>query len=77
MYRPKTININIKELAAKHSMSLRELARLADIEPATLNRLANGKRQRIQVDHLKRIAEALDISDMNEILSIEDEEIDT
>ena len=70
-YTEKIIKINIKNLAIKNNISLRELARLSDIEPATLNRLANGKRQRIEINHIKRIAESLDIVDMNEIISIE------
>ena len=70
-YTEKIIKINIKNLAIKNNISLSELARLSDIEPATLNRLANGKRQRIEINHIKRIAESLDIVDMNEIISIE------
>lgn len=70
-YTEKIIKINIKNLAIKNNISLRELARLSDIEPATLNRLANGKRQRIEINHIRRIAESLDIVDMNEIISIE------
>ncbi|EQC2373295.1 helix-turn-helix domain-containing protein, partial [Listeria monocytogenes] len=47
-----------------------ELSRLSDIEVARLSELANGKRQRIQINHLIRIAEALDIDDIGEIIQL-------
>ncbi|WP_353626146.1 hypothetical protein [Bacillus sp. JCM 19041] len=30
--------------------------------------MANGKRERIQLEHIEKIADALEIDDMNEIL---------
>jgi len=32
-----------------------------------LSELANGKRQRIQFEHLEKIVQALDVEDMNEV----------
>lgn len=66
----KVIQINIRQLADKKGMSLRELARLSDIEPATLNKLANNKRKRVHIAHLERIAETLNITDMNDLMTI-------
>ncbi|ETC91993.1 hypothetical protein T481_09180 [Enterococcus faecalis PF3] len=56
--KEKTLEIKIHALLNKHDVSLSELSRLTDIEVARLSELANGKRQRIQIDHLIRIAEA-------------------
>ncbi|EGC7796850.1 helix-turn-helix transcriptional regulator, partial [Listeria monocytogenes] len=53
-----------------HNISLSELSRLSDIEVSRLSELANGKRQRIQINHLIRIAEALDIDDIREIIQL-------
>jgi putative transcriptional regulator len=50
---------------------LREFSRLTDIRNATLSELANNKRKRIQLDHIKRISEALNIQDIQEIINIE------
>lgn len=72
--KAKRIVVHIQELIEQEDISLRELGRQADIQISALSPLANGKKQRVDLGHLKRIAEALDINDMNEIISIEDEE---
>lgn len=72
MYTEKRIEIKINDLIAKHNISLRELGRLADIDISQLSPISRGMRKRIDLGHLQRIAEALDINDMNEILSIVD-----
>lgn len=72
--KTKKIVIHIDELIKQENISLRELGRQADIQISALSPFVNGKKQRIDLGHLKRIAEALDINDMNEIISIEDNE---
>lgn len=72
--KPKRIVVHIQELIEQENISLRELGRQADVQISALSPLANGKKQRIDLGHLKRIAEALDINDMNEIISIENED---
>ncbi|WP_335628955.1 helix-turn-helix domain-containing protein [Marinilactibacillus sp. 15R] len=52
-------------------MSMRELGRLSDIDISKLSPLVNGKRQRVDIGHLQRIAEALDLDDINSMISIE------
>lgn len=68
----KTIKVNIMELASKQGISLTELSRLSNVRVATLSELSNGKRKRIEFDHIRKIAETLNINDINEIISIED-----
>jgi len=75
--KTKRIVLHIQDLIEKENISLRELGRQADIQISALSPLANGKKQRIDLGHLKRIAEALDLNDMNDIISIEDDEINT
>ncbi|NKE04714.1 helix-turn-helix domain-containing protein [Mesobacillus selenatarsenatis] len=70
------VKVNIHKLLKEHDISLRELSRLADIRHATLSELANNKRKRIQLDHIKRISEALDIKDIRKIIDIESIEED-
>ena len=71
MYRPKKLVFHIKELTEKHDIAQNELARRAAIEPARLSELANGKRQQIEISYIVKIAEELDITDINEIMSLE------
>lgn len=68
--KEKALEIKIHNLLNKHNISLNELSRLSDIEVSRLSELANGKRQRIQINHLIRIAEALDIDDIREIIQL-------
>ncbi|MDT2640759.1 helix-turn-helix transcriptional regulator [Enterococcus dongliensis] len=68
------VNIRLKELVNERGISLRELARLSDIEPSKINKMANGKRERIYLPHIERIAESLNISDISEIIELIKEE---
>ncbi|MBW4838268.1 MAG: helix-turn-helix transcriptional regulator [Paenibacillaceae bacterium] len=69
----KRVVVKIKELTKKHNISLRELSRLSDVRHAALSELANGKRESISFSHIEKIAEALKVSDIREIVEIIDE----
>ncbi|MFD1385948.1 helix-turn-helix domain-containing protein [Oceanobacillus oncorhynchi subsp. oncorhynchi] len=69
----KKIVIKIKELLVKNNISLRELSRLTDIRHATLSELSNHKRENINFQHIVKIADALDIEDIREIIDLVDE----
>lgn len=64
------VEVLINDLLAERNMSLRELARLSGIEPSNLSNLANGKRKRVYLEHIERIADALDIDDISKIIRL-------
>lgn len=66
----KKVRVKIGELLKKHNISLRELSRLTDIRHAALSELSNGKRSNIHFRHIEKIAEALGIDDINEIIEL-------
>ncbi|TDF95375.1 helix-turn-helix domain-containing protein [Paenibacillus piri] len=66
----KKVVVKITELLKQSGMSLRELSRLADVRHAALSELSNGKRSNINFAHIEKIAEALSISDIGEILEL-------
>ncbi|NOU99431.1 helix-turn-helix domain-containing protein [Paenibacillus planticolens] len=66
----KKVIVKISELTNKHNISLRELSRLSDVRHAALSELANGKRENINFNHIVRIAEALEIQDIREIVDL-------
>lgn len=68
----KKVVVKIPALLKKHGISLRELSRLTDIRHAALSELSNGKRQNINFRHIEKIAEALHIDDLREILDLVD-----
>ncbi|QHW31460.1 helix-turn-helix transcriptional regulator [Paenibacillus rhizovicinus] len=66
----KKIIVKIHEIIKQRRISLRELSRLTDIRHAALSELSNAKRQNINFQHIERIAEALEISDIREIIDL-------
>ncbi|HHJ5066390.1 TPA: helix-turn-helix domain-containing protein [Enterococcus hirae] len=66
----RKVEVLINDLLAERQISLRELARLSGIEPSNLSNLANGKRQKIYLEHIERIADALEIDDISRILKL-------
>lgn len=68
----KKVVVHIKNLVEKNEISLRELSRLTDIRHAALSELANQKRENINFRHIEKIADALDIDDIREIISLEE-----
>ena len=66
----RKVEVLINDLLAERKMSLRELARLSGIEPSNLSNLANGRRQKIYLEHIERIADALEIDDISRILKL-------
>ena len=68
--KERKVEVCLKELVKEKGISLRELARLSDIEPSIINKLANNKREKIYLPHIERIAEALDIDDISKIIRL-------
>ncbi|MBN3525193.1 helix-turn-helix domain-containing protein [Paenibacillus apiarius] len=68
----KKVVVKIGELTKKHGISLRELSRLADVRHAALSELSNGKRSNINFAHIEKIANALGIDDIREIIDLVD-----
>jgi len=67
----RKIKICLNELLYKHDLSIYQLHLKTGIRRATLSEIANNKRQRIQIEHIEKIANALQIDDINEIMTIE------
>jgi len=66
----KKVVIKVNQLLNKHNISLRELSRLTDIRHATLSELSNHKRQNINFNHIEKLADALDIDDIRDIIDL-------
>lgn len=67
----RKVVVKIKQLIKKNNISLRELSRLTNIRHATLSELSNQKRQNINFKHIEKIAEALHITDIREIIDLQ------
>lgn len=76
MNKPKKLVVHLDRLLEEKNITQAELARIAGIDPSRLSSLIRGKRERIQVEFLTLIAEALEIDKIEEILTLEDAESD-
>lgn len=72
----KKVRIKYKELAKKNGLSLRGLSRHAGVRHSVLSESSNNKKDSINIKHIERIAESLDISDISEILDLVDTDDD-
>jgi putative transcriptional regulator len=68
----RIVVIKLKDLLLEKGITIRKLSRLSDVRPAALCELANQKRVNVHLHHLTRIANALDIDDMNQIITFEE-----
>ncbi|MDP4099392.1 helix-turn-helix transcriptional regulator [Paenibacillus sp. P96] len=70
----KKVVVKIKELTQVNHISLRKLSEISNIRLASLSELANGKRESMSFSHIEKIAAALNIQDIREIIDLVDVE---
>ncbi len=75
----KKVKINVDELLVEHGITQSVLANRAGLRPNAVSNLVRGYVDRLSIEHLEKIATALNIDDMNKIISlvdVPDEELD-
>lgn len=60
-------------LKARGNMSQKELAELTGIRPAAISELYNNQRKSINREHIEKIAEKLNITEISEIIGLVDD----
>ncbi|AET58246.1 helix-turn-helix domain-containing protein [Paenibacillus terrae] len=71
------VKVMLGELIKVRGISLNELSHKTGVRRAALSELANEKRENINFKHIEEIADALDITDIREIITLIDEEQST
>jgi len=66
----KRIKTNLKRILRDRELEQRELAEMTGLSVRTISELANDKMKHYPKQALERIAAALDIDDINELLTI-------
>lgn len=64
--RKNELGLLLKDLLKKHSLSMRKLSQMTNIDTATISRIVNGKRK-ATLEHLEKFSEHLHVS-MNQLL---------
>lgn len=74
MIRIYKFRVKIKEALAKADMNQKELAKLTGLREAAISEMAQNARTVINKVHLAKIMDALDITELSEILELTVEE---
>lgn len=67
---PLRLVLKVRHQLDKHEMTQSKLAELTDIRPNAISMLARGYIERINIDHIERIAKALNITDIRELIEL-------
>lgn len=65
------LRIKLGDQLERRGMSQKELAELTGIRPNAISNLVRGFVERITIDHIERIAKALEIADINELITFD------
>jgi putative transcriptional regulator len=71
------IEIKLKEVLIERNIEQKQLAEMTGLTERTISELVNNKVKRVPKDALEKIAAALKISDLNEIITLVNEESDS
>lgn len=69
----RVIRIKLKEILAAKNIEQKQLAEMTGLTERSISELVNNKTKRIPKEALEKIANALEIEDMSELLAIEKE----
>ncbi|WP_258000375.1 helix-turn-helix domain-containing protein [Bacillus sp. Marseille-P3661] len=63
--------IRLGDLLKEKGITQKELAEMTGMRPNAVSNLARGVVERITIDHIERIANALKVEDINELVTLE------
>ncbi|SIS54161.1 helix-turn-helix domain-containing protein [Salimicrobium flavidum] len=72
----KVLHIRLKPLLKSRAIGQKELAQRTGLTERTISEMANGKTKRIPKEAVEKIAEELNITDINELLTLENAQAD-
>lgn len=67
---PLRVVIKLRQVLDERNMTQKELAELTGIRPNAISMIVRGYIERLNLDHIARIATALDISEINELIEL-------
>jgi Predicted transcriptional regulator len=67
----RVINVKLREVLAARNMTQLQLSERSGVRQAAISAMCRNNREMISLRHLERIADALEIDDINELLTIE------
>ncbi|MEC0092518.1 helix-turn-helix domain-containing protein [Paenibacillus macquariensis] len=67
----RKINIRLKEIIDKRGITQATLSEMSGVRQSAISEMSRNIREQVSLRHLEKIAESLDITDMNELLFID------
>lgn len=68
------IKLKLDDHIKKLNIQQKDFAKMSELRPATISQMVNNKYDRIQLNHLLKVMQTLNITDFNDILEIVDEQ---
>lgn len=65
-----TVEIRLKAVLAERDITQKDLAKMTGIRPNAISMMARGYVERLNLDHIARIADALNITDIRELVTL-------
>lgn len=65
------VKIKLKDILKERKLTQKELAKMANLREATVSEIIRGTRNVINFNHLTAIAEALNITEIQQIIVLE------
>ncbi|WP_418041074.1 helix-turn-helix domain-containing protein [Paenibacillus xylanilyticus] len=66
-----TITITLRELLTQKGLTQKQLSQMTGIRAAAISNLCRGYVDRVCIEHLEKIASALDIRDIRDLIRLE------
>ena len=71
MKKKYVVKLKVKDALEKRELSQKRLAEMSGIRESTISDIVRGTRTVINFEHLSKIAEALEITDIRELIDFE------
>ena len=72
MEKKFVVKLKVKEALESRKLSQKKLAEMSRIRESTISDIVRGTRTVINFEHLSKIAEALEVTDIRELIDFED-----
>ena len=72
MEKKFVVKLKVKEALESRKLSQKKLAEMSGIRESTISDIVRGTRTVVNFEHLSEIAEALEVTDIRELIDFED-----
>lgn len=73
----RKIRIKLSEILDERGLKQSQLAEMADVRPNAISNLCRGYVDRLSIEHLEKISDALQLTSISELIELENDKKDT